>query len=177
VLGSMRGALSILGQRLAAVGSGLADTFMRDNKVIPPVLALLALLVFAWVVAGIFVGGADKDQASNRPNLSQPEDPTEGQDSPGPEIGNRNVESYAAFQSKDPFRQLLEPAESTTVTTPPPEGTSGDDQAIGRSPGRGPSGSRGDAGAGATGRDGAGGNHGGRRTGDLLDSGGNLLRP
>jgi hypothetical protein len=116
----MRPGLPGLGQRLSAFGSGLADTFLRDNKVIPPVLALLALLVFAWIVAGIFVGGTDdEDQASSRVNLAQSEDADEAQDPLAPEVENRNVESYAAFKSKDPFRQILAPAGEDTATTPP----------------------------------------------------------
>jgi Bacterial TSP3 repeat len=111
--------LSSLGQRLAAVGSGLTDTFLRDNKVIPPVLALLALLVFAWIVAGIFVGGPERDQALNGANLAQSEDSAEAQEPLAPEVENRNVESFAAYQSKDPFRQLIAPPESTTATAPP----------------------------------------------------------
>jgi hypothetical protein len=118
VLDRMRGGLSGVGQRLAAVGSGFADTFVRDNKVIPPVLALLALVVFAWIVAGIFVGGPEDGQISNRANLAQSEDPADASDPLAPEIENRDVESYAAYQSKDPFRQLLAPPESTNATTP-----------------------------------------------------------
>ena len=111
--------LSSLGQRLASVGSGLADTFLRDNKVIPPVLALLALLVFAWIVAGIFVGGPDEDEALNEANLAQSEDPVAAQEPLAPEVENRNVESFAAYQSKDPFRQLIaSPEEMTAATTP-----------------------------------------------------------
>jgi hypothetical protein len=110
--------LNSLGQRLAAVGSGLTDTFLRDNKVIPPVLALLALLVFSWIVAGIFVGGPERDQTLNEANLAQSEDPAEAQEPLAPEVENRNVESFAAYQSKDPFRQIIAP-ESTTATTPP----------------------------------------------------------
>ncbi len=119
--------LSSLGQRLAAAGSGLADTFLRDNRVIPPVLALLALLVFAWIVAGIFVGGPDEDEALNGANLVQSETPTEAQEEPlAPEVENRNVESFAAYQSKDPFRQLITPPqEMTTATTPPTTGGGG----------------------------------------------------
>jgi hypothetical protein len=110
--------VSGLGRRLATVGSGFVDTFLRDNKVIPPVLALLALLVFAWIVAGIFVGGPDDQKVSNRANFAQSEDP--GTSDPlAPEVENRNAESYAAYQSKDPFRQLLTSAgESTSTTTP-----------------------------------------------------------
>ena len=112
--------LSSLGQRLAAVGSGLADTFLRGNRVIPPVLALLALLVFAWIVAGIFVGEPEKDRALNGANLAQSDDPAEAQEPLAPEVENRNVESFAAYESKDPFRQLLtSPGEMTTATTPP----------------------------------------------------------
>ena len=119
--------LSSLGQRLAAAGSGLADTFLRDNRVIPPVLALLALLVFAWIVAGIFVGGPDEDEALNGANLVQSETPTGAQEEPlAPEVENRNVESFAAYQSKDPFRQLITPPqEMTTATTPPTTGGGG----------------------------------------------------
>jgi hypothetical protein len=108
--------MSGLGRRLATVGSGFVDTFLRDNKVIPMVLALLALLVFAWIVAGIFVGGPDDQQVSNRANFAQSEDP--GNSDPlAPEVENRNAESYAAYQSKDPFRQLLA-GESTSTTSP-----------------------------------------------------------
>ena len=130
--------LNSLHQRLAAVGSAFADTFLRDNRVIPPVLALLALLVFAWIVAGVFVGGPEDGQVSNRANLAQTEDPAEGQDPLAPEVENRNVESYAAYQSKDPFRQLLEPGGSTTATAPPTtEDTSGENGAAGRRRGGG----------------------------------------
>jgi Bacterial TSP3 repeat len=136
----MRGGLSGLGQRLSAFGSGIADTFLRDNRVIPPVLALLALLVFAWIVAGIFVGGSDdEEQASNRANLAQSEDPPEAQDPLAPEVENRNVESYAAYESKDPFRQLLEPGGETTATIPPTttEDTTGGNGTASPRPGRG----------------------------------------
>jgi hypothetical protein len=117
-------------RRLAALGSGFVDAFLRENRVIPPVLALLALLVFAWIVAGIFVGGPDEErQALNEANLAQSED-APGSDPLAPEQENRNVESYAAYQSKDPFRQLLSLAgETTAATTAPvttPEVTAGE---------------------------------------------------
>jgi hypothetical protein len=111
-----------VGRRLRAFGSGFVDTFLRDNRVLPPVLALLALLVFAWVVAGIFVGGPDDRQVSNRANLAQSEN-APGSDPLAPEVVNRNVESYAAYQSKDPFRQLLAPAAETTAATTTPQTT------------------------------------------------------
>jgi hypothetical protein len=130
--------LGSLGQRLAAVGSGLADTFLRGNRVIPPVLALLALLVFAWIVAGIFVGGPEKDRALNGANLAQSDDPAEPREPLAPEVENRNVESFAAYESKDPFRQLLTPpGEMTTATTPPTTagGTTGQNGATTTPPG------------------------------------------
>jgi hypothetical protein len=148
----MRRGSSGLGQRFRAFGSGLADTFLRDNKVIPPVLALLALLVFAWIVAGIFVGGSDDDQASDREELAQSEDAAEGQDTLAPEVENRNVESYAAYESKDPFRQIVSPVgESTTATNPPTTDDGGTPQNGGASPGPGR-----DGGAGPTDSDGDG---------------------
>ncbi|MDP8949421.1 MAG: hypothetical protein M3N00_04150 [Actinomycetota bacterium] len=189
----MQGGLSGLGRRLSTIGSGFADTFLRDNKVIPPLLALLALLVFAWIVAGIFVGGpGDDEQASNRGGFAQSEDPGEGQDPPAPEVENRNVESYAAYESKDPFRQLLAPPESTTAT--PPATTPEDTTGGGAGRNGGPSGttdsdgdgvldrddvSGGGQRGGTTGRGGGGGNRGGagQSGGDLFDSGGNLRLP
>ena len=108
-----------LGRRLAAIGSGFVDTFLRDNRIIPLVLALLALLVFAWVLAGIFLGDPDGEQVSSEANFAQSEDQP-GTDPPAPEIENRNADSYAAYQSKDPFRQLLSPGGETTTTTTAP---------------------------------------------------------
>ena len=119
MLGRLRGGVSGVGRGLAAFGSGFVDTFLRENRVLPPVLALLALLVFAWVVAGIFVGGpAEERQALNEANLAQSED-APGSDPLAPEVENRNAESYAAYQSKDPFRQLLASPEDTTAATIP----------------------------------------------------------
>ena len=123
MLGRMReGWIGGLGRRLAAIGSGFVDTFLRDNRVIPLVLALLALLVFAWVVAGLFLGDPDGEQVSSEANFAQSEDQP-GTDPPAPEIENRNADSYAAYQSKDPFRQLLSPEGETTTTTTTDPGT------------------------------------------------------
>ena len=99
-----------LGGCLAAMGSGIVDTLLRDNRVIPLVLGLLALLVFAWMVAGIFLGDPDGEQVSSQANFAQSQDQP-GSDPPAPEIQNRDAESYAAYQSNDPFSQLLTPAD------------------------------------------------------------------
>jgi hypothetical protein len=116
-----------VGRRVSAVGSGFVDTFLRDNRVIPIVLALLALLVFAWIVAGAFLGGPPKEPVSNRAEVAQAQNPPTS-DPSAPEVENPDVDTYAAYQFKDPFRQLFAPAGSTTPTTTPtttPEDTSG----------------------------------------------------
>lgn len=112
------------------------DVFLRDNKVLPPVLALLALVVFAWVVAGVFFGGSDGERVSNQANVAQSQN-VPGEDPVAPEAENRDVDSYAAYRNKDPFRQLLAPAEGTSAqpsgesTQPPDEDTGGTSDAGG----------------------------------------------
>jgi uncharacterized membrane protein YgcG len=115
VLSRLQDSLFGLGRRLAAVGSGFVDTFLRDNKVIPVVLALLALFVFAWIVAGVLLGGPREEPISNRAEVAQAQNPGEPT---APEVENRNLNSYAAYRFKDPFRQLFPSAESTSATTP-----------------------------------------------------------
>jgi hypothetical protein len=89
------------------------------------VLALLALLVFAWIVAGAFFGGPDEEQVSNRAEVAQTQDPPRRSSRPRVEK-NRDADSYAAYQFKDPFRQLVAPAETTAATPPPPSGPPAD---------------------------------------------------
>ena len=125
----VQGSLFGLRRRLAAVGSGFVDTFLRDNKVIPLVLALLALFVLAWMVAGVFLSGPAEEPVSNRADVAQSQN-SGTTDTLAPEVENRNVDSYAAYQSKDPFRQLIAPAESTSATTTP-ETTSGFEETTG----------------------------------------------
>jgi hypothetical protein len=130
-----------LAGRLADLWRGLFDALVRDNKVLPPVLALLALLLFAWVVAGAFVSDPEEEEGSSgRAELVQSRDSaSDGADAP--EVEDRDADSYAAYRNKDPFRQLLAPAEEptsedtsgsttddgTTTSAPaPPEDTTGD---------------------------------------------------
>jgi thrombospondin type 3 repeat protein len=118
-----------VGARLAGLWRGLFDALVRDNKVLPPVLALLALLLFAWVAAGLFTGGQeDEGVSSGRAELVQARDPAAG-GADAPEVEDRNVDSYAAYRSKDPFRQLLAPAGAA-----PAEGTSGSAPGEGTTP-------------------------------------------
>ena len=121
-----------LTRRLGDAGRGFVDAFLRDTKVLPPVLALLALLVFAWVVAGPLVGGSDRERVSNQVNVAQSRNAPVADPNPvAPEEENRDVDSYAAYSNKNPFRQLLAPAEGTSAqpsgetTQPPAEATDG----------------------------------------------------
>lgn len=111
--------------RLAHATSRLRDGLLRDNKVIPPVLGALALIVFAWILAGALIddpsggGGRQVANQSNQPNRSnQPsqqqvaQNPDQAQgtpETPAPSVENRDAESYAAFEQKDPFRELFQP--------------------------------------------------------------------
>jgi Bacterial TSP3 repeat len=113
------------GLRVADLGRGIADTFLRDNRLLPPVLALLALFVFAWVLAGVFLGGTnDQKPVAHRSDIAQANNEG-GSDPAAPAIDNPNVDSYAAYRSKDPFRQIFAFAQTTPEGTasPPPEQT------------------------------------------------------
>lgn len=113
-------------RRVSALAVGFWETFLRDNKVIPPVLAVAALFIFSWIVVGSFIGTPDDEPVANQDEIAQSENG--GGQPPAPEIENPNTDSYAAYQSKDPFRQLFETAESTTqeTTTTEDDGTSDD---------------------------------------------------
>src|SRR5215217_6639491 len=124
-----------VGHTLSDLARGLVDTFLRDNRLLPPVLALLALLVFAWVLAGVFLGGTDDQKpVAHKSEIAQAGG-AGGSDPAAPVVDNPNVDSYAAYRSKDPFRQIMAEGtttpEGTTATTPeqtaspPPEQTTG----------------------------------------------------
>ena len=95
-------------RRPAAVGTRIRDGLWRDNKVVPAVLATLALLVFAWLVVSAFMGGGSNEEAANQVSLAQDEEEPDSGDaeSPPPGVENRDTDSYSAFESKDPFRLL-----------------------------------------------------------------------
>jgi hypothetical protein len=110
--------LRSIGSRAADFGSSVVDTFLRDNRLLPPILALLTLFVFAWVLAGVFVGGTDDQKpVSHRSEFAQTDDAADS-DPAAPEVDNPNVDSYAAFRSKDPFRQVLVYARTTPEGAP-----------------------------------------------------------
>ncbi|MBA3637216.1 MAG: hypothetical protein H0W57_12480 [Rubrobacteraceae bacterium] len=111
--------LRSVGRRAADLGRALVDTFLRDNRLLPPILALLALFVFAWVLAGVFIGGTDEQKpVAHRSEFAQA-DGAASSDPAAPEVDNPNVDSYAAYRSKDPFRRILVFARTTPEGTAP----------------------------------------------------------
>lgn len=115
-----------IGRRLADLGTGFVDAFLRDNKVLPPVLAVLALFVVAWILAGVFMGDPPQKPVAHRADLAQ-SNGAPGPTPPDPGVENRDVDSYAAYRSKDPFREILSPEktslEGTTELTTPEDRT------------------------------------------------------
>jgi hypothetical protein len=106
-----------VGRRVVDLARGFVATFLRGNRLLPPVLALLALFVFAWVLAGVFVGRTDNQKpVAHRSEVAQA-DGAGGSNPAAPAVDKPDVDSYAAYRSKDPFRQIM--AEGTTT----PEGT------------------------------------------------------
>jgi hypothetical protein len=140
--------LSRFGRRLADFGSTVVDALVRDNRVLPPVLAVLALFIIAWVLAGAFVGEPDQQTVAHKADLAQSElaqsDSGGAGSDPAPGVENRDVDSYAAYRSKDPFRELLAP-EDTTPEGTTPESTTGPGGSPGGRPGAGDAGGDTDA--------------------------------
>jgi len=103
-------------RRVAAAAGRIREGLLRDNKVVPPVLAVLALLIFAWVAAGALLGESDdpgeggEEQVSSQASLAQrPDDSKNGKsETPAPEVENRDSDSVAKFEKKNPFRLLPE---------------------------------------------------------------------
>jgi len=135
MLSRLRNSVAI--RKLASARPALRDSLIRDNKVIPLALVVLALLVGFWVFAGVFVlglSGSDRDdeQVSKRafvsqsPELAQQSGGASASPSPAPEQANRDAESYAAYQSKDPFRELIPSADSASAPSTSDESTTGD---------------------------------------------------
>ena len=197
--------------RLANAASRLRDGLLRDNKVIPPVLGALALIVFAWIIAGVLIddpngGGGGRQQVANQSNqppqhdeaAQSPEGAQGTPETPAPSVQNRDVESYAAFEQKDPFRELFQPPNTADGATDPgddggkydgitDDGTvddTGDDAGDGTGDGSGgddfidqtfpDDGSGGRGNGSGDGGSGGGGNGLYDSGGELFDSGGNM---
>ncbi len=92
-------------------------------------LAILAVLIFAWVIFGLVFGGEDQEPVADQEIVAQSQD--DGTEPAAPEVENRNVDSYAAYEAKDPFRELVEPADAGTGTVTGGNTAVGDDTTAG----------------------------------------------
>lgn len=148
------------------------------NRVLLVVLAVLVILVLAYLLFGVVLRGTEDERtATNQSTVGGQQEATsesiaqqdpESPDPAAPEVENRDADAYAAYESKDPFRQLLESAEadtggSTTGTTtgdsPGVGNTTGDNETP---PGGGTTGGdEDDGGNGTGGGNGEGGGNGG----------------
>ena len=103
-------------RRLREMLDGITGTSLPGGRVLPAVLGVLALVIFAWVLTGAFSGGADSERAASRSQLAQGtpsnSSPSGGTEAPVPQSEIKNVDSYAAYTNKDPFalRNGLKPA-------------------------------------------------------------------
>lgn len=115
------------------------DSLPRANSVLIGILlAVLAVLLLAWVTFGLVRSGDDQSgQVADQKIVAQSQDG--GADTPAPEAENRNVDSYAAYEAKDPFRQIVEPAEANTGEDIGSSGTGDDTSGGGTSSGGSPS--------------------------------------
>jgi hypothetical protein len=104
------------------------------------VLAVLALFIIAWVLAGAFMVKPDQETVAHKADLAQPDlaqsDGGKSGSDPAPGVENRDVDSYAAYRSKDPFRELFAP-ENTAPERTGPESTTGRGGSPGGRPGAG----------------------------------------
>ncbi|MGI9049057.1 MAG: hypothetical protein ACR2GU_06760 [Rubrobacteraceae bacterium] len=107
-------------RRLREMLDGLTGLSPLGSRILPTVLGVLALLIFVWVLTGAFSGSggeqaASRSQLAQAPNGSQNGTSLNGsQEAPVPQSENKNVDSYAAYTNKDPFRQLVKPAGGST---------------------------------------------------------------
>lgn len=141
--------------------SRLRESLLQGNRVLPVVLAVLAVLILVWVIFGIVLGGDDQGQVVDQEIVAQSQKgDADGAEPAAPEVENRNVDSYAAYEAKDPFRQLVEPADADTGSTTDGGTTGGSDG--------GPGGSDNGIGGGGDsgGSTGGGGRAGGSTSGD-----------
>ena len=126
-----------VGRRVSDLARARVDTFLRDNRLLPPVLALLALFVFAWVWQAFSSAGPRPDRSRTGPR--SPRRTAQNTDPAAPEVDNPNVDSCAAYRSKDPFRQVFAVAQTTPEGTasPPEQTTTGQGRRNGDRPANG----------------------------------------
>ena len=105
---------------------------LRENRVLPVLLVLAAVAIFAWIFSGFFLNGPDEEPISNQSAVTPSEAAQQDEETPSqahktPTTGllatevpagtqspgaEANAESYAAYESKDPFRPLLAEADA-----------------------------------------------------------------
>jgi hypothetical protein len=137
------------GRNASALIARFRDGLLRDNKLVPAVLGVLSLLVFAWIVAGALIGepGDEEQQASNQVSLAQGGDLDTGTtETSAPGLENRDSDaSYGGYDEgpKDPFRELIPKAgeEDGGQDNPGDDADSDDDDRESRGAGGGRNGS------------------------------------
>jgi hypothetical protein len=78
-------------------------------------VGVLGLFALAWVVSGLLIGGTSGQQSSTVPEqTSADSERLEALENNAKENELPEDESYSAYQSKDPFRQLVAPAQEST---------------------------------------------------------------
>lgn len=83
-------------------------------RVVLTVAGMVGLLLLAWVVSGFLIGGTSGQQASTTPERTSTDSgEVENLQNSAQEDELPDEESYSAYQSKDPFRQLLAPAQES----------------------------------------------------------------
>lgn len=163
-----------LGTRLADAAAGLRDGLLRDNKFLPPILAALALIIFAWVLAGAIIGDPREERVARQaaqPSVAQAPDAGGATSEPSaPGVENRDSESLDVYESKDPFREIIPTAEDADAAAAGGDTAGGDTTGgtDGSSSGSDPSGSdgTGTGSGGGSGGTGSGDGSGGTGTGD-----------
>ncbi len=109
-------AKQVAARRAATVRTRIREGLLRDNKVIPLVLGVLALLTFAWLIASFLIEDPGEEETSKGASLSQAPEDSESRspETPTPEVESRDTDSFAVFESKDPFREIVSKANETT---------------------------------------------------------------
>lgn len=149
--------------------SRLRESLLQGNRVLPVVLAVLAVLILVWIIFGLVLGGDDQGQVADQEIVAQSQEgDADGAEPATPEVENRNVDSYAAYEAKDPFRQLVEFADADTAGTTPEETVEQEtvEQETGSNEAITPGGATNEAG----GRQQGGGQGGGGQRGQGMDS-------
>jgi hypothetical protein len=126
-------AKQVTSRRAATVRTRIREGLLRDNKVIPLVLGVLALLIFAWLIASFLIEDPGEEETSKGASLSQAPEDSESisPETLTPEVESRDTDSFAVFESKDPFREIVSKANETT------NGSSADSDGGDRSTGEG----------------------------------------